>query len=206
MKPKIGWFKWTEVYRTRKSEIIDFQNRILKKEKTSSFDELYLKVADQEVKRCEAAIQGLIKSNYERVMLSHVTTFGFCHHDYAHHNVLVSQDRKINIIDFDYCILDSYLHDLSSLMIRAMKHGKWDINKAGYILNSYSEVHDIAQEDIPIMAAFMEFPQDYWQRGVQYYWERKPWKEEFFLKKLNSYIEDIQYRNDFLDEFKNFKL
>lgn len=50
-----------------------------------------------------------------------VMKMGFCHHDYAHHNILVDDKNELNIIDFDYCILDSHLHDLASLLIRAMK-------------------------------------------------------------------------------------
>ena len=57
----------------------------------------------------------------------------FCHHDYAHHNILVDTNKKINIIDFDYCMLDSHLHDLCSLLIRTMKDGKWEKEKADLI-------------------------------------------------------------------------
>ena len=39
----------------------------------------------------------------------------FCHHDFAHHNLLIDKQGEINVIDFDYCILDSHIHDLASL-------------------------------------------------------------------------------------------
>lgn len=105
----------------------------------------------------------------------------FCHHDYANHNILIDSENQIYIIDFDYCMLDTKLHDLASILIRVMKNGKWDLKSAELILNSYRKESYIDKESIPIIAAFMEFPQDYWQIGIQHYWEKQPWSEEFFL-------------------------
>jgi len=56
------------------------------------------------------------------------------------------------------------------------------------------------------MAAFMEFPQDYWQRGIQYYWEKKMWGEDFFLRKLKAYADDREERQEFINIFREFKL
>ena len=55
------------------------------------------------------------------------------------------------------------------------------------------------------MAGFMEFPQAYWQLGIQYYWEEQPWGEEFFLKKLEKIHEDREYRQDFINDFRSNK-
>lgn len=206
MKPRIGWLKWITTYKTRKDEILDFKSRIEKKEITSEFDEIYLSIMMDELKRAESAINNLIRSNYLEKMKKEILFRGFCHHDYAYHNVLIDKEDCVNIIDFDYCILDTHLHDLCSLLIRVMKYGKWDIKKAEEILRIYSSVKNIEKEDIGIMAAFMEFPQDYWQRGIQYYWEGKAWGEEFFIKKLEKYISDRDQREDFIDAFKKFTL
>ena len=138
-------------------------------------------------------------------MQSEIEKHGFCHHDYAHHNVLIGEKDDVNIIDFDFCILDSHLHDLSSLIIRVMKNGKWDIRNAMHILNVYNLTNNVDKLDIPIMAAFMEYPQEYWQIGIQYYWEKQPWGEEFFLKKLEKIYEDEYDRQDFLEEFSILK-
>ncbi|MGM9973142.1 MAG: phosphotransferase, partial [Clostridiaceae bacterium] len=131
---------------------------------------------------------------------------GFCHHDFAHHNILIVDQGKVKIIDFDYCILDSNLHDLSSLLLRAMKNGRWEIEKSELILNSYGEEKTIRQEQIPIMAAFMEFPQDYWQIGIQYYWEQQSYGEEFFVNRLRKVKEDILDKQEFIEEFRLYKL
>ncbi|GIM29642.1 spore coat protein [Clostridium polyendosporum] len=202
MKPRIGWLRWGKIFGVRGDEILDFRKRIYQKAYKSEFDKLYLSIMDEELKRVEWSIKNLLQSNYLELMKKEVMKRGFCHHDYAHHNVLVNSTGEINIIDFDYCILDTHLHDLASLLIRSMKDGKWDLKKAFFIFDAYAANKRIDQDEIPIMAAFVEFPQQYWQLGIQYYWEQQPWEEEFFIKKLMRYIYDREERQEFVNELR----
>jgi len=206
MKPRVGWFKWIEVYRTRKGEILSFKDIIDRRGKKTDVDLYYLSMMKEELQRCDRAINNLCDTNYENKILEEIRLGGFCHHDYANHNVLIGKDNKVNIIDFDYCILDTHLHDLSSLLIRAMKYGRWNEERVKNILKAYKSTHRLEQDDIKIMAAFMEFPQDYWQRGIQYYWEKKMWGEDFFLRKLKAYDDDREERQEFINSFREFKL
>lgn len=201
MKPRIGWFSWLKVFETRKNEILDFQNRISQKAYKSKFDLLYLDNVEKEIKRAEKSIAGLQKNNYVKLMEKEVFKRSFCHHDYAHHNILVDYNRKINIIDFDYCMLDSHLHDLCSLFIRTMKDGKWEKEKADLILRAYKNNMEVKDEEIPIIREFIRFPQTFWQIGLQVYWEQQPWGEEFFQNKLKKYLEDCEFREKFINSY-----
>jgi CotS family spore coat protein len=201
MQPRVYWYKWVDNFKTRKDEILDFKKRIEVKEKKSEFDYLYLSKMQDELIRAESSIENLLKSSYFEKVKEDEAKKGFCHHDYAHHNLLIEDSGAMSIIDFDYCILDINLHDLSSLLLRKMKNGKWDVGEGLFILDNYSKVKEINNKDIPIMCAFMEFPQDYWQTGIQYYWEEQPWGEDFFIKKLKKIYEDEEEKQDFLDEF-----
>lgn len=206
MQPRVGWLKWIETFNTRKDEILDFKKRIYIKKNRTEFDNTYLSMMKQELARAETSIQNLIKSPYLDVMNKEIINRGFCHHDYANHNVLIDSDGEVNIIDFDYCMLDTHLHDLASLLIRRMKNGKWSISNALFIIQAYSVINELKKEEIPIMAAFMEFPQDYWQVGIQYYWEEQPWGEEFFIKKLKKIGKDRKEKQDFVYEFRSIKI
>lgn len=202
MNPRIGWFKWIETFNTRENEIRNFKKRILKKHKKTEFDNLYMKKMNEQIEISKCSKKNLAESNYLDSMKKEVIKNGFCHHDYANHNVLIGNNDEINIIDFDYCILDTHLHDLASLLIRTMKHGKWRMDNAIFILDVYDSINKISQDDIPIMAGFMEFPQDYWQIGIQYYWEKHRWDEELFIKKLKKIFEDEEERQEFIQEFR----
>lgn len=201
MKPRIGWYKWIKVFETRSEEILDFKRRILQKAYKSDFDIIYLENINNEIQRAKQAIEGLKHSDYINLMDKEVMKMGFCHHDYAHHNVLVDVNGEINIIDFDYCILDSHLHDLASLLIRAMKDGKWNSSKADLILNSYCISNNVYDRELKLIKEFIRFPQVFWQIGIQYYWEQQPWGEDFFLGKIKKYLDDIEDREEFLDKY-----
>ena len=201
MKPRIGWFSWGNVFETRKNEIIDFKNRINQKAYKSDFDLLYLENIEREIKRAEKSIIGLQKNNYVKIMEREVFKRSFCHHDYAHHNILIDDNKNINIIDFDYCILDSHLHDLCSLLIRNMKNKKWEKEKCDLILDSYSENMEVKQDEMPIIREFIRFPQTFWQIGLQVYWEQQPWGDDFFLNKLEKYLEDCMEREEFINSY-----
>ncbi|MGH4138457.1 CotS family spore coat protein [Clostridium sp.] len=205
MKPRIAWLKWIETFKTREREILDFKRRIHEKTCITEFDNNYLAIMDEELERCNRSIYNLCKSEYVSKMKEEIKHRGLCHHDYAHHNVLIGKNGEVNIIDFDYCILDTHLHDLSSLLIRRMKNGKWSLDNALFIMDSYNDINLVYKDDNEIMAAFMEFPQEYWQIGIQYYWEKKDWGEEFFLKKLQKNYEDREEKQIFIDKFSKIK-
>lgn len=202
MKPRVGWGKWIDTFNTRLDEIQDFKNRIERKNKKSIFDELYYEAIEKNKIIGKEAIEDLCKSQYLKLMNEEKKLGGFCHHDWAHHNILIDNYDGFHIIDFDYCILDTHLHDLSSFIIRVMKNDRWDLRKAVDIMNGYSVGYPLRKEEIPVMAAFMKFPQEFWQIGIQYYWERQGWQEEFFIKKLERILEDIGPRMEFLEQFQ----
>ncbi len=203
MNPRIGWFSWINVFETRKYEILDFKNRINQKANKSNFDLLYLENIEEEVKRAQKSILGLQKNNYMKMMEKEVFARSFCHHDYAHHNILIDSNNNINVIDFDYCILDSHLHDLCSLLIRTMKEGNWNAEKSDLILDGYRANMEIKQDEIPIIREFIRFPQAFWQIGLQVYWEQQPWGEENFLNKLEKYLTDCKVREIFINSYFN---
>lgn len=202
MEPRVGWFKWIDTFETRKAEILDFKKKIHERKFKTDFDRLYNEVLSEEFERAKNSIKDLRESKYFEKMKEEVCNQGFCHHDFAHHNIMVDSMDEVNVIDFDYCILDTHLHDLSSLLIRRMKHGKWSLYNAMPVIDKYSSINYIDEDDLPIMAAFIEFPQEYWQLGIQYYWERQKWEEDFFLKKLMRFIEDRSERQEFVQELK----
>ncbi len=201
MMPRIGWYSWITVFETRCNEILDFKNRIYQKAYKSEFDNIYLNTINEELDRGKKAIDEIKSNRYIEIMNKEVLKRGFCHHDYANHNILIDTNGELNVIDFDYCMLDSHIHDLASLLIRSMKDGNWNNDKAQLILENYSKTHSLYDEEIRLMKGFIRFPQGFWQIGLQYYWEQQPWGEEFLVNKINKYLRDRNEREKFVDNF-----
>lgn len=203
MKPRIGWGSWEKVFATRLEEILDFSEKIKAKKIKTEFDNLYFSNLERELERGKRAISDIKNSTYKQYMNDEMKELGFCHHDLAHHNILIDRSDKIHVIDFDYCILDSHLHDIASLCMRSMRNGKWSIEKFEYITKAYSDDgQGLSKEEEQIILGFLEFPQDYWQVGLQYYWEEQDWSNERFMTRLNNYLNDREGRENFIEELR----
>lgn len=201
MRPRVNWFSWINVFKTRKEEILDFEKRINQKISKDYFDNLYLDNIDRELYLADLSIDDLEKSKYKEIMSEDLMRLCVCHHDLADHNILLDKNQNVTFIDFDYCILDSYLHDLSSFLVRVLRANNWDENIAYEIINSYSEVNSINKDKLDVMKGFIRYPQGFWQLGLQAYWERQPWKSEKFNKRLEKYIIESKYREKFIQKF-----
>ena len=155
MKPRIGWYSWIKVFETRCDEILDFKKRIYQKAYKSEFDLIYLNAIEEEIERGRKAISELKEFNYYEQMNKEIFKRGFCHHDYANHNVLIDKKGELNVIDFDYCILDTHIHDIGSLLIRSMKDGNWSRDTAELIISNYSLTNNISENQLKLMKAFL---------------------------------------------------
>lgn len=200
-KPRIYWFSWIRVFETRLEEILDFKNRISQKIYKDDFDKLYLSMIEEEIERGKKAILELQEGNYYEIMEEQMLKRGFCHHDLAHHNILINENKEITFIDFDYCILDSKIHDIASIIIRVMKDGNWNEELSSNIINSYKMENELSHKEINLMKGFIRFPQAFWQIGLQRYWEQQPWQDEVFLSKISKYENDIYNREKFIENF-----
>lgn len=200
-KPRIYYNKWVEKFEKKCVELLEFSKAIEDKEYIDEFDEIYSKHLAHYWNQAKESISMIKESPYEEISRLSEGKGEFCHHDLANHNFLISGEDMVYLIDFDYCIMDTRLHDLSSLIIRNMRYGAWDIDKACFILNEYDRHYSINTKELQVMKAFMTFPQDFWQVGLQYYTEKQPWTMEHFLMRLNRIVDDREIRDEFLKEF-----
>lgn len=113
---------------------------------------------------------------------------GFCHHDYAPHNIVLSPDGVGQIIDFDYCISDTGCHDLASLMCRVLKKNDFQEELAFLAWQEYQQERLLAKGAKEVAVAFMLFPQEFWQCGFTYFVERNR-PEAKMEKRLQGVLE-----------------
>ncbi|MGL5414183.1 MAG: CotS family spore coat protein [Clostridium sp.] len=197
VRPRIYFGSWIKIFETRRDELFDFKIRIERKAYKNDFDKLFLEHFDKEINRANKSIENLKESDYKKIMRSEARKLGFCHHDLASHNILIDKENKINFIDFDYCILDSGLHDLASFIWRVNKfndnHLKEKVEK---IIKGYEKNIEIIDNEKRIMRDFLSFPQEFWQIGLQVYWEMQPWGEEFMIRKLERYFKSLENKEE----------
>ncbi|HYE81384.1 MAG TPA: CotS family spore coat protein [Clostridia bacterium] len=200
-KPRVFYNKWVEKCDKKSMELLEFSKVIEEKEYIDDFDEMFSRHMSYFWQQARESTGMINESPYWEVSGKSKEAGEFCHHDLANHNFLMTDNGNVYLIDFDYCIMDTRLHDISSLIIRNMRYGVWDIEKAYTILDEYNRVYPIDQKELKVIKAFMTFPQDFWQVGLQYYVEKQPWTMEYFLMRLGRIVNDREIRDKFLKEF-----
>lgn len=194
--------KWIKRFKRRCDELLYFKAIIKNKYFKSEFDRLYLSYFDEYYSQALKAVREFVDSKYFQIMEHHRAVSGFCHHDTANHNFLITPHNKIFLIDFDYCVYDSNLHDLASILIRNLRHGNWCVKRMAFILEIYNNNNKLNRDEADILRCFIAFPQDFWQIGLQYYIEKQKWEEEIFLKRLNRILDDTLKRKEFLKDLE----
>lgn len=166
----------------------------------SDFDKLYLRYCDYYIYESGEAANYLEDSAYRDECKNKCT---FCHHDLAHHNIMIGNDENVYFIDFDYCIIDLPYHDLCNIITKAVKHNLWSIDMTQTIIEGYSSVAPLTKDEMKILYGYLMFPQDFYEIAMAYYLKTRDWEEDEFFEKLKRRAEYKDMRIKFLNDFKN---
>ena len=126
----------------------------------------------------------------------------FCHHDYTYHNIIIDQENKVNVIDFDYCKREVRTYDLSNFMIKVLKRVNWNIEYAKIILDAYNSVNPLLEGEYRVLFAFLVFPQRFWRLSNRYYYNEVNWAQSTFNKKIDELIDEQEAYLKFIEDFK----
>lgn len=195
---RIKWGTWPENMLRKTEELIKFKKQAERRNGKTLFDLIFLAHADYYVYECKKAFEMLIKAGYEKVDRIDARNHYFCHHDYAHHNVIIDGSGQGHVIDFDYCISDMRCHDLGSLMLRVLKKSKWNFPQAVYALKCYDAFRSVSSHETGVISALLRFPQDFWQVAFAFYVERNQ-PQERLERKIRSWVLDKEIRETSLN-------
>ncbi|BCS81951.1 phosphotransferase [Anaerocellum diazotrophicum] len=184
---------YQEVFRKKYLQVIQMKNIIHRKNSLGYFDEMFLNILSKFEDRFVYSIN-MIKTieNYFRKENRRV----LIHHDPAHHNFIFSE-KGVYLIDFDYAMVDYSVHDFVNLGVRVLKTNDWDRNIFRIYLKFLHDINISKKLWLQIFWILMYFPQEIWQVGLQYYFEKQPWTEEYFLKRLKG-AERIQHGKEMI--------
>ncbi|MDD2420913.1 MAG: CotS family spore coat protein [Heliobacteriaceae bacterium] len=195
------WGKWPQIFANKIKQMEECQTIAGQKQFPGLFDHLYLKHIDQMLATAREALLLLEGSAYQRLMQQEIKQGGFCHHDPASHNIIIGPNGQAYFLDFDYCLQDTRLHDLASLLIRVLKRHHWSLKKAFKVVDAYHQVYAVASGELAVMLCFIAFPNDFWQYGWAYYKENLNRPPEFHYRRLKRFANNLQNRRRFLRMF-----
>jgi CotS family spore coat protein len=203
-RDRIRWGRWPEIFRARLDQLAVFRRLAREAHARTAFDRKYMGLLEHHWDQAATAIAMLLRTAYRRLMDLEQRSASFCHHDLTYRNILFRKDGGVHLLDLEYCICDSRLHDLGSLILRRCKRLGWRISTADAILEMYGRYAErkLIPEEYEVLTAFLHWPQDYWQVGLQYYVEKQPWPLSRFLSSLERKTSDRREREAFLVSFR----
>lgn len=166
----------------------------------SEFDSIFLKNVDYYINEIEESVESMKASSYLK-LCSEEDKVVLCHHDLAHHNILINEE-KAYFVDFDYAVIDLKVHDLCNFINKAIKNSAYDINRANMIIENYCTCNSLDKRELEVLYALLKFPEDFYSISKDYYSRRKDWEEEVFLDRLIKKTEFREDREEFLEQFK----
>lgn len=185
----------------KKEEMLFFKNMALIYENKREFDEIFLAYADYYIEKIQDSISILEGTQYYK-LCSEEDKIVLCHHDLAHHNIIID-NNDVYFIDFDFSVIDLKVHDLCNFINKVTKIFAFDIEKAKLILNNYCKTNEICKKEFEVLYGMLVFPEDFYEIAKDYYTKRKEWEEQVFVSKLKRKINFEKDRKEFLENFKN---
>ncbi|GAA0180729.1 CotS family spore coat protein [Clostridium sediminicola] len=168
--------------------------------KENEFDKTFLEIYPRIEKQMKDSIKFLEASNYYK-LCSEENKIILCHHDLAHHNLLI-KDNETYFIDFDYAVIDLKIHDLSNFINKIEKNNVYDFSACRKILKIYNSINNIEQNELSVMYGFLSFPKDIYDITKNYYTRLKDWEYKTFIKRFENKIILNWSKEEFLNKYR----
>lgn len=201
LKSDLG--RWPHLMEKRIKSLDKMRDMIRKKSIKNDFDMLYLRSMEFYKEIGKKALATLKESDYYELCMRAENEKSFCHHDFTYHNIILSDNMDVHVIDFDYSKREVRTFDISNFMIKVLKRVDWNLDFADAIMESYNSVSELRTEEYKVLYAYLQFPQRYWRLANRYYYNEVNWGQNTFTGKLGSIIEEQDKYLEFLESFKN---
>jgi CotS family spore coat protein len=183
------------------TELIFFKSIATLYENKNEFDYIFLEHVQHYEENIIQSIKILQSSEYYNLCTEKEKVV-FCHHDLAHHNILINV-QQVYFLDFDYAVVDLRVHDICNFINKAIKDFAYNIERCHSILNEYTGVNPLDPRELKVLYGLLSFPEDFYGVSRDYYTRKKQWSEEVFLNRLKRKVEYREDREKFLENFKN---
>lgn len=147
-----------------------------------NFSKLFLSQFDAHLELAKLASE--ISAGIDNISLSK----SLCHGDYVNKNILIADNKKVWIIDFDKCRYDYCAHDISYFMRRLLKRSStnWNLELTFNLLKKYNYINPLNKSDLRYIVSYLCFPQKYWKLSRDYYKNIYKCNKSTFISLINK--------------------
>lgn len=164
--------------------------------KPSYFDKLFL---DNYQKIYDSIIKAHFmfeKSDYLTMFLT-LTTQNIIINNYSRDNLRVN-DNQSYFLHLKNCRNELPIIDLGALLVKAGRSNQWENSWFNEMIDEYQKYFKISKSELQILVAYLICPWELYRLISRYYYNRVNWSVTRFIHKLENYLNDEPYREDFL--------
>lgn len=195
--------RWPSVMSKRIKSFDKMRDMVRKKGIKNDVDMIYLKNYEFYKNLAKEAYALFEVSKYYDICKIAEEEKSFCHHDYTHHNIVIDNDEKFNVVDFDYCKREIRSYDIANFIIKVLKKNNWDIEICKNIIESYGKVSKLSDDEIFLIYGFLMFPQRFWRLSNRYFYNDMLIRQNVFMNHFEKILNEKDEYMEFLTKFKN---
>jgi CotS family spore coat protein len=178
---------WQEKY-SRQAEDLERYRQQSEGARKGKFGRRFYQVADDFIRMTGIGLQLLYEADYDHVS-QNAKSITTCHTSPIASNLIIGNDGKLYVIDFDNARRDLKVYDLGRMIVR---HSGWDVDKALFIIENYQEANPLTQEEIALLPGLCAFPNRGWQVARSFYEQGK-----IHSRRLEAAIDELAKQEAF---------
>jgi len=155
---RVQWGDWRDKFRRRLEELVHYSAVARELRRESRFARRFSRHAQRFIDCGRRALESLDTLRLpERAEVAR-RRGELAHRDYIPAN-LIYHEGSVWPVDFDNCACEIHLDDLAKFVLRA---AGGELDRARFILQAYSQILPLDDEDIALIAAYLRFPHRLW--------------------------------------------
>lgn len=156
---------WLAIYRDRAEAIEQFLQQAEAAKKRDRFSHKFRRIADDFIRLAARSLELLEEADYKQIAEEPEYTT-VCHGSYIASNLIMGEDSRVYVIDFDNARRDLRISDLGRLIAR---HSGWDIDKALFLIENYQAANPLTAAELDLLPALCCFPRKGWAVANSFY-------------------------------------
>ena len=199
-----------EEYVRHNQELKRVRKFIRKISPKSGFELEFLKNYDEMFGWAKIAQAMLEESNYENLWQENKDKNCLVHGEYNYHNILMDdakqQGRLLAVTNFDKFKQDIQVEDFYYFFRKIMEKYGWKERLGDSLINAYSAVNPLTQDEIEYMKFRLVYPEKFWKIANAYYQSNKAWISLKSIEKLNVAVRQTKEKERFLKNVFSFSI
>lgn len=187
----------SEEYEKHLREMKRVRRYVREKKKKNEFEQLMVRTCDAAIEQAEEASTKLQQSGYME-MYGRAAEHGWIYHGAFHYHNILFSGAKTMVINFEKCGVQVQLMDLYLFMRKVLEKNSWSPALGARMLEAYSRVIPLSDEEIRVLAILFSYPEKYWKQMNFYYNKRKSWIPQHSLEKLQKAARQQEQNREFV--------